>query len=219
MKTYLYDCTNFGVLYIYDEPFKSGWVTSVEKSNWILSILRSCILDTRVDRLQIGDPSYDVFTNQTILNNIYITNLSGSVYQGNPQESNEIFVKKRQQAQLIAPIAIYLVNAIYSRLLNGMVNRIGVDIYDTLAIEISNSNPEENQYTPGIIDYANTLGITPSQAYAEIKLECETFNSLKMRAYAVSKKYQVLIRQVTDQKQADSLINEIHQKLIADTRI
>jgi len=214
MKTYLYDYTNFGVLYVHEDPF-----TPIDKSNWIFNILRSCVFDTRADRLQSSDSLYLNFNNQAIVNNLYINNLTGGVYLGSPQESNPVFVEKRKRAQLIAPIVTRLITVIYSRLLNGRLNEIGIDIYDTLALEIINSNPEENKYSPGILEYAVTLGITSGQAYTEIKLECETFNSIKMRAYAVSKKYQTLIRQVTTQEQADQLMSEINQKLVAETRI
>jgi hypothetical protein len=214
MKTYLYDYTNFGALYVHE-----GSYTSIDKINWVFSILRSCILDTRSDKLHFDDPLYKSFNNQLIISDIYINNLTGGIRLGDPQESNSLFVEKRQRAQLLAPIATKLVNVISNRLLTGRINEIGIAIHDTLALEIINSNPDENKYSPAIIEYASTLGITPSQAYTEIKLESDTFNSLKLRAYAVSKKYQTLIRQVTTQEQADQLMTEINQKLVAETRI
>ena len=148
-----------------------------------------------------------------------INDLSGNVHQGTDENLNEFFIEKRKQAQIIAPLISELVELILGRLFRGWANEIGIEIYDTLAIEILNSNPDTKEYSSGILEYANTLDITSSQAYQEIKLECETYNSIKIRAYAVSKKYQALIRLVKTQEQADQLMAEIRQKLMHETRI
>ena len=214
MKTYLYDYTNFGILYVDENS-----LTPIGKSKWIFGMLRACILDTHISRLPQTDPMYKNFNNQLIINNLYTNNLVGGIILGNPHEINDFFIKKRARAQLLAPLVDKLISVIYGRLLSGWANEIGIEIYDTLAIEIMQSNPELAQYSSGLIEYASTVGIPPDQAYQELKLECETYNSLKLRAYAVSKKYQNLIRQVTTQEQADELMNEITQKLISETRI
>jgi hypothetical protein len=189
------------------------------KSKWIFSILRSCILDSRAAMLFPNNALYNKFTNQLITQNLYINDLSGNVHQGTDENLNEFFIEKRKQAQIIAPLISELVESILGRLFRGWANEIGIEIYDTLAIEILNSNPDTKEYSSGILEYANTLDITPSQAYQEIKLECDTYNSIKIRAYAVSKKYQALIRLVKTQEQADQLMAEIRQKLMHETRI
>lgn len=214
MKTYLYDYTNFGVLYVTEEPGMP-----INKSKWIFSMLRSCILDTHIASLGNNSSIYKTFNNELIVNDLYVNNLTGGVQLGGPAELNLTFIEKRKRAQMLAPLIIKLINIIYNRLLVGWLNEIGLEIYDTLAIEILHSNPAIDQYSHGVLTYADTLGITPNQAYNELKLECETYNSIKLRAYAISRKYINLIRQVTTQEQADILMNEITQKLVSETRI
>ena len=214
MKTYLYDYTNFGILYVCEDTHMP-----INKTKWIFSILRSCILDTRSSRIAGNDPLYSKFNNQLITENLYLNNLTGGIQLGQEHETTLLFIEKRNRSQIIVPLIFELVEILYSRLLHGWLNEIGFEIHDTLAIEILNSDPSINYYESGILDYANTLNITPEQAYLEIKLECETYNSIKMRAYAVARKYQNLIRDVKTQEQADELMKEIKQKLIAETQI
>jgi hypothetical protein len=191
----------------------------VNKSKWIFTLFRGCILDTHISVLSGNDPAYKNFTNQSITNNLYLNTLVGSVRVGDEKEINPIFIEKRNKAQLIAPLIIETISALYDRLLTQGLKEVGVEIHDTIAIEILNSDPENNQYSPGILEYATTLGMSPKEAYLELKLEYESFNSLKMRAYAVARKYQTIIREVTTQAEADALLIEIRQKLILETRI
>ena len=214
MKRYLYDYTNFGVLYVSEDT-----AMPINKSKWIFTLLRACILDTHISVLGGNDPMYKDFTNQNIISNLYLNTLVGSIRVGDQKEMNSLFVEKRNKAQLIAPLIVETISALYDRLLAQGLKEIGIEIHDTIGIEILNSDPENNYYSPGIIEYAVTLGITPREAYTELKLEYESFNSLKLRAYAVARKYQNLIREVTTQAQADALLIEIRQKLILETRI
>lgn len=214
MKSYLYDLTNFGIVYVYEYP-----TSSIDKTKWFFNILRSCILDTNVSRMLDNNPLYKNFNNQSVINNLFVLNVGKGVRTGMVHEINPIFIEKRNKAQLLAPIIEKLVEVLCNEIIFGWPNEIGIDVHDTLALEIMNSSPADNQYASGILEYAAALKITPEQAYTEIKLESETLNSLKMRAYTVSKKYQGLIRQVTTQEQADTLINEINQKLVLDSQI
>jgi hypothetical protein len=214
MKLYLYDSTNFGILYVYDRPNNS-----VDKDKWFFNILRSCILDTNFSRMLDRDPLYKNFNNQTVVNNLYVNTLSNNVRIGAEHEANLIFIEKRKRAQLIAPVVEKLVDVLYNQIIFNWANEIGINMQETLALEIMNSSPEDGRYASGILEYATALKITPEQAYTEIKLESETLNSLKMRVYTVSKKYQVLIRQIQTKEQATAMINQINQKLVADTQI
>jgi hypothetical protein len=210
----LWDYTNSGIIYVSENNLPS---MLHPRNKWIFSILRSCILDTQVSRMPNTDSMYNELNNTSITNSLYMYSAAtNSVRIGNLHESNELFVEKRNKAQLIAPLATSLINMLYSRLWR-TANEIGIEIYDTLETEIIKSDPTQHRYSTGILDYAETLEITPAQAYIEIKLECETYNSIKLRAYAVSKKYQKLIREVSTQSQADELLQEMQQKLVAET--
>lgn len=214
MKPYLYDSTNFGILYVYDRPNYSP-----DKSKWIFNILRSCVLDTNFSRMLDRDPLYKNFNNQTVIDNLYVLNFNTGIRIGTENETNLIFIEKRKRAQLLAPVVEKLVDVLHDQIIFNWPNEIGISVHDTLALEIMNSSPEDGLYTPSVLEYATALKITPKQAYTEIKLESETLNSLKMRAYTVSKKYQVLIRQIETEEQANALINQINQKLILDCQI
>jgi hypothetical protein len=111
-----------------------------------------------------------------------------------------------------------LTSAVKRRLLNRLIT-FDTPIEDTLAHEVLNSDPITNTFTHGILEYADILGITPEQAYTELKLDYETIHSIKMRAYATIKKYQSLIREVNTQEQADALSAEMEQKLLKETFI
>lgn len=214
MKSFLFDYTNYGILYV--ENFPNG---SIEKTKWFFTILRACVLDTGVSRLIDSDPLYKVFNNHSIIDNFYVVKLRRGVGIGADNDLNSMFIEKRNRAQLLAPVIAKLVDILCNEVIFAWPNEIGIAVHDTLALEIMNSSPDNDQYSTGILEYAAALNMTPEQAYAEIKLESETFNCYKMRAYTVSKKYQVLIRQIQTKEQATAMINQIEQRLFWDMKI
>ena len=118
----------------------------------------------------------------------------------------------------MVPLVNLLMDAIARRSFN-ILNEYGIPMDDTIAVEISNSDPSTDSYSPNIIEYANTLDITPAQAYQELQLDYKTHHGIKMRTYATTKKYQQLIREVKTQEQSDSLLKEMRQKLILESFI
>lgn len=211
MKTFLFDYTNFGVLCA---------VTGQDlKTRWDFSMLRSCILDTNISRVFPNSPLYQDFDNQSCQQKFYVVDrgLNG-IALGDVNEMNSYFSAKQQKAQWILPLVRSLTDALYKRSFNS-INEFGLPLDDTLAWEVSRSQPDINYYTPGIVEYANTLGITANEAYKELELEYQTIHGIKMRTYAVAKKYQNLIREVSSRDQAQELAKEINQKLIKETFI
>lgn len=207
MKTYLFDFTNRGILYVIDNP-----------SKWNISVLRSCLPDTSIARVSPKNPLYSNFNNVSIREKFYQSHRDAGIFIGDEKELNNIFLEKRRLAHLMMPVIITLTEALYKRSFN-LLNEFGLPMDDTISFEVLNSNPETNSFSCGVIEYANTLEITPLEAYTELKLEYESVHSIKMRTYAVFRKYQSLIREIKTSEDATALINEINQKLVNDTYI
>jgi hypothetical protein len=207
MKTFLYDFTNYGVIYVADDF-----------SRWHLGILRACILDTNIGTVAASNQHYKQFNNQLIQDQFFQIDRSDGVALGNTVDINDYFVEKCRLAQLMAPVVSRLCRAINLRTLKN-IDEFGTVIDSALYASIAGVDPLEENWSPGILEYASTLDITPRAAYQELKLEYESLQAYKIRAYATSKKYQIKIRSITTQQDADLLIAEIDQRLINDTYI
>lgn len=210
MKTTLYDLTTRGIIFVAEG--------NVQKVRWEMSIMRSCILDTNIFRIGPGVPLYNTITNASVQEQFFVTGRGPIPTLGDINLKNHYFIEKQRISKLIHPLIKALTNNLYSRSIMYIEdNALPMD--DTVAIAIMNSNPNTSVYSSGVLEYASTLGITPIQAYQELKIDYETVHSIKMRVFALSKKYTSLIRAVTTQEQADLLLDEINQKLYLETFI
>ena len=215
MKTYLLDMTNWGIVYITD--------SFMQNPNWNMQIMKMCILDTEVGIINAGNPMYKLDNNELAThfyqrNRALTAGINNQIIRGTDNECNGFFLEKQQKARLIAPLIALLTSAVKRRLLNRLI-KFDTPMEDTLAYEVLNSNPITSTFTHGILEYAEILGITPAQAYTELKLDYETIHSIKMRAYATIKKYQSLIREVNTTALANELYAEMEQKLLKETFI
>jgi hypothetical protein len=210
MKTFLFDYTNFGVVYINED--------TTNAKRWLLSVLRSCILDTNISTLYPRSPLYKDFTNASLSDTFYRLDRNFLVVVGEFHEVNEYLLEKQKRARLMVPLIQILINALANRSYKSL-NDYGIPMDDTIAIELLESDPDNDYYSPGVIEYATTLEITPSQAYQELQLDYKTVHAVKMRAYATIKKYTTLIREVRTEEQAKVLENIILDKLYNDTFI
>lgn len=216
MKTFLYDMTNFGIIYVND--------LETLRTPWEVTMFKSCILDIGGSRINGTSPHYANLSNAALDSTFYVINqsptadLNERVDLGDNQQRNPIFEEKRKRAKLIGPLIRTLSMALTKKSLSKL-NTIVVPMDDTIAYELLKSNPAAGTYSVGVIEYAKMLDITPSQAYTELELEYQTAHSIKMRAYAASKKYVTLIREVNTQEKANALLAEIEQKLLKETYI
>lgn len=210
MKTTLYDLTTRGIIFVVD-----GNLSAVK---WEMSLMRSCILDTNLSKILPSSTLYHEITNTTVKDQFFITGRGLNIEVGDVNLRNYYFTQKQQTAFLIYPLIKALTTHLQSRSLS-FIDDHALPMDDTIAIAVLKSNPETDTYSAGVLEYAGMLDITPLQAYNELKLDYETTHSIKMRVYAVTKKYVSLIRSVTTQEQADILLAEIHQKLYAETFI
>ena len=207
MKTYLFDYSTHGLLYISE--------TSPTKKSWEFHLLKSCLVDTLYGVIYPKNPLYQTLTNKEINEKFYIASPTGIVLSPESGKA-EVFLEKQRRLKLMLPLVHLLMYAVNLKSINLMAS-FAIPIEDTLAFEISNCNPETNFYTISIREYADMVGITPAQAYREIKLEYETMHYIKMRGYAIVKKYIPLIREVTTEERAEELQHEMEHKLIKDT--
>jgi hypothetical protein len=206
MKFVLIDYTNFGVVFLHES--QNG-----NKLKWDFSILQSCILDTHA----YGASNNPILTSENIKRN-FIYEKHGSYAVGNNHEINDTFRFKQQKASLIFPVISKLTQALISQSFKH-IPEFYFPIDDTLAYQLNKCIPENNEYSSGVIRYAQVVGMSNEEAYKELTLEVDTIHALKMRAYATAKKYENLIREVSTKERADELIEEIEQKLIRECHI
>lgn len=205
MKTCLVDYTNKGVIYVFEHPNK-----------WQATLLRSCIVDTGIHKIFPQHQLYKEINNNSIREKFYQGSKKEIIGVGNPHEINDYFLEKQRLALLMMPPIRMLTDAFYKRSFD-IINEHGLPMDDTIAFEILNSNPNTKTFSSGVIEYANTLDITPLEAYQELKIEYESVHSIKIKTYAVSKKYQRLIRAIKTEEDSVNLVNDITAKLITDT--
>jgi len=211
-KLFLYDHTNWGVLLVINHPRFS----KIEAT-----LLRYCILDTNIGMAFPTYSEFDLLSNSYLNRNFLKRSLdpnTGGLVKGNQTEINKMFLRKQQLAQMMYPIISLLVDGIFKRSF-GVLNDFGVPMDDVLAHEVQNSNPEADQYSPGVQEFAKTLGISNLAAYEEMKLEYETSYAVKIRAYAYMRKFQSKIRAIQTQAEANELYDEVFQKLITESKI
>lgn len=211
-KLYLYDHTNSGILVVFNPSNRS----KIEAT-----LLRYCILDTNTGMAVASCPVFNLLDNFQITKNFLQRNPTpkfGGAVKGNQTEINEMFLRKRELAQMMYPVISLLVEGIFKRSYNAL-NDFGTSMDDVLAHEVQNSNPDADQYSPGVREFAKTLGISNLAAYEEMKLEYETAYAIKIRSYAYMRMFQTKIRAIQTQADADALYNEVRQKLLVEPMI
>lgn len=210
MKTYLFDFTNYGIVYVNDD--------TKQLKRWTLTLLRSCILDTNIGKVSPINSFYHQLDNDSIQKQFFYMDRGISLNKGEMHEFNDIYREKQRLAGLMMPVLDMLVNCIQRRSLN-MLDDFGLPIDDTIAFEISQCDPSNELYSQGVTSYAQILGITNYQAYQELSIDYKTHHAVKMRSYAQVKKYLPLVRNIRTQTEADSLVKEITNTLLNDTWI
>lgn len=207
MKTYLFDESSLGLLYV-AEP-------SNMKKHWFFYILKSCILDTQSLTVYPRHALYNELSNDALTDTFYASSPTGPV-KGNFEEANDLFKWKKRKVQLILPLVNFLMHAVTLKSTDLMAS-FSVPFDDTLAHEVTQSLPSSGYYTPGLLEYARITEITPEEAYTELKLEYETMHYLKMRGLAIVKKYTALIREVETEEDAKRVLVSMENILVKDT--
>jgi hypothetical protein len=207
MKYILVDLTNNGVI------FSSAESVKISKLKWDFNILKSCILDTNI---------FPVTNPNALLNRIsneFIYHQSGEFFIGDSQEKNQIFLTKQNKVKLIYPLIDRLTVGLFLNSINNHMTEFCFPMEDTLMHEIRNSNPNNDTYSSGIINYAQTVGMTNEEAFRELSVEADSIHSLKMRIYSVAKHYENVIREVNTKEEADGVMEIIEQKIFRESRI
>jgi hypothetical protein len=210
--TYLWDFTNFGVIYV----FEPG-----PRQQWNADIMKFCIFDTLVHEATVSKTLNTDFSQQSLDHIFWVRHLgkdAGGLSKGQPGAISQLFLRKKELTKLMFPCIDALTHGIFGRSYR-FLTTFNQPMDDMLAYEISNSCTEQNYYSPGIIEYAETLKITPAEAYKEIKLDFESSYAIKMRAYANVRYFQTQIRNIQTQEDSDRVKEEIIKKLIIDTML
>jgi hypothetical protein len=205
MKFVLVDYTNNGVVFLAES-------NNNLKVKWDFNILKSCILDTYIV------PSTNNSLTLNYIQETFVFLKNGDLIPGNTGELNATFLFKQKKAELIYPLISKLNSAIITQSFK-YIPEFYFPIDDTLAYQLAKCNPEKNEYSTGVVRYAQTVGMSNEEAYTELSLEVDTIHAIKLRAYANVKKYENLIREVSTKEQADTLLEEIQQKLIRECQI
>ena len=199
------DYTNYGAVFVAQS-------SNSNKLTWDFNILKSCILDTFIV------PCTNMSITLNSIQDNFVFQKNANFISGNIENINPTFLLKQKKAELIYPIISKLTTAIIAESFKHLP-QFYFPIDDTLAYQLANCNPEKNEYSVGVVRYAQTVGMSNEEAYTELTLEVDTIHSIKFRAYATAKKYENLIREVSTKKQADALLEEIEQKLIRECQI
>lgn len=218
MKLFLYDMTNYGIIYIADVPGPGP--------TWDFNIMRQCILDVGFAKLFPNSPIYNEFNNSVLDTKLYALNRSAILNNPNQNEiftnseltDNSYYQSKKSKARLIAPLISFLSTCI-NRSSTNTINEFKIPVDDTICTAIELSDPKNNYYSAGVVEYATTLGIAVEEAYTELKIEYQTIHGIKMRAYATAVKYQRLIRDVATQEDATALLDKMRNDLLRETFI
>lgn len=205
MKYVLIDCTMSGAVFVAES-------INSQKLKWDFNILKSCILDTYIL------PSTNNSLTLKYIQDNFIFDKNGNLTAGTVRELNPTFKFKQKKAELIYPIIGKLTTAIITQSFKHLPE-FYFPIDDTLAYQLAKCNPQNNEYSVGVVRYAQTVGISNQEAYTELSLEVDTIHAIKLRAYANVKKYENLIREVSTKEQADMLLEQIEQKLIRECQI
>lgn len=212
MKQFLFDHTNWGIICVFNQHGRARWEAS---------IMRYCILDTNFGMALPVNPEYNALNNNYIKEKFFQRTLQagkGGFMFGVQNELNDLYIRKLELARLMYPPIARLVELLHNRSLVN-VNDHGSPLDDVLAYEVTNSDPESGKYSSGVMEYAKTVGITNQQAYVEMKLEFETSYAFKIRSYAYQTHYQSKIRLIQNQSDANTVLNDINEKLFVETMI
>jgi hypothetical protein len=205
MKYVLMDYTNYGVVFV----AKSN---NSDKIKWDFNILKSCILDTYIV------PCADISLSINYIQDNFVFQRNEKFVDGNRENRNDTFLFKQKKAELIYPLISELNSAIITQSFK-YLPEFYFPIDDTLSYQLTKCNPKNNEYSTGVVRYAQTVGMSNEEAYTELSLEVDTIHAVKLRAYAIAKKYENLIREVSTKQQADALLEQIQQKLIRECQI
>ena len=84
---------------------------------------------------------------------------------------------------------------------------------------LRNSNPTDNKWDDGLLEYAMINGVEPMNAYNELKLQADNIQSIKMRIYGFAKYFSNKINMTTTEADMEKIKEEMEAKFYGDTRI
>lgn len=207
MKCFVYDLSNDGII----------WVgTSLPIANR----LRQGILDCEIGVVYpIQKNLYETLSNYHVMGGHMMWNHKNRSIVELPENSiNSLYTQKQELAELRAPAFVKLIllaNIVLKKIYDSPVPAVEND----LAVALSKSDPANNVFDYSVTEYGLICGMSPAEAYKEIKLYVENMQTQKIRVHSYIEYFSKKINSITGQEELIAIVSEIDKKFIKDSYI
>lgn len=207
MKCFVYDLSNDGIV----------WVGS---SLPIANRLRQGILDCELGVVYPVQKSlYETLSNNDIMSKPMMWNhKSGSIVELPKNSINPLYVQKQELAALRLPAFIKLI--LLSTIVLKKIHDSPVPtVENDLAIALTKCDPDNNVFDYSVTEYGLICGMSPPEAYKEIKLYVENMQTQKIRVHSYIEYFSKKINSITTHEESIAILGEIDKKFIKDSYI
>lgn len=123
-------------------------------------------------------------------------------------EEITVDIKRNKEIFEIRKIGLESLEQSCMRYLSRLVNFYEDTIFlSTISKELEKSNPQEETYSDGILDWANIMNVSPKAAYQQLKLELDSASISILKMHALWTKYVDKINLLTDQEKISQILN------------
>jgi len=207
MKCFIYDLSNDGII----------WVGS---SLPIANRLRQGILDCELSVVYpVQRNLYETLCNNDVMSNDMMWNhKSGSIVELPKNSINSLYTQKQELAALRAPAFVKLI--LLSTIVLKKIHDSPVPtVENDLAIALTKCDPYNNVFDYSVTEYGLICGMSPIEAYKEIKLYVENMQTQKIRVHSYIEYFSKKINSITTHEESIAIVGEIDKKFIKDSYI
>lgn len=207
MKCFVYDLSNDGII----------WVGS---SLPIANRLRQGILDCELGVVYPVQKSlYETLSNNDIMSKPMMWNHKSRSIVELPENSiNSLYNQKQDLAALRAPAFVKLI--LLSTIVLKKIHDSPVPtVENDLAIALTKCDPANNVFDYSVTEYGLICGMSPTEAYKEIKLYVENMQTQKIRVHSYIEYFSKKINSITTHEELIAIVGEIDKKFIKDSYI
>ena len=207
MKCFIYDLSNDGII----------WVGS---SLPIANRLRQGILDCELSVVYpVQKNLYETLCNNDVMSNDMMWNhKSGSIVELPKNSINSLYTQKQELAALRSPAFVKLI--LLSTIVLKKIHDSPVPtVENDLAIALTKCDPYNNVFDYSVTEYGLICGMSPMEAYKEIKLYVENMQTQKIRVHSYVEYFSKKINSITTQEELIAIVGEIDKKFIKDSYI
>jgi hypothetical protein len=86
-------------------------------------------------------------------------------------------------------------------------------LYSYLAKELAQCNPEQNSYTPAILNYSEIVELPPQAVYYDLSMKYDSFNLTVLRFSAIWEKYIPKVNTIATESEFDKILNQCNLEI------